>query len=390
MTGFRDGKVSTKAARATLRGRPALYTDYATDQAIWNTPAKRFWTAVLVLLVIAAPFLPFVSRSNQADLTQVFVLAIGGIGLNLLTGYAGQVSLGHAFFVGVGALTASVLGGAPTRNVVGLELDLLLWLPAAGLVAMVLGLLLAPLAARVRGLYLAILTLGLVFIGEHVFKELEMISGGQGVGRRAPDPTILGFGLYRPHELLGVQLDRETSWYLFCLVLLIVLAIMGRNLARSRMGRAFAAVRDRDIAAEVMGVSLLRTKVVAFGVSSFYAGIAGALLAVSFGQITPENFGGLGGLLLSVEFLAIVLIGGVATMSGSIIGAAFVVLMPQLVQAFAPSIPLIGDGTLLSVQQLEGVLFGALIVLFLILEPRGLFGLWFRIRNYWKAWPFSY
>jgi branched-chain amino acid transport system permease protein len=139
-----------------------------------------------------------------------------------------------------------------------------------------------------------------------------------------------------------------------------------------------------------MGVPLLKTKTIAFGVSSFYAGVCGGLLAVSYGQITPENFGGLGGLLLSVEFLAIILIGGVATISGSIIGAVFVVMMPRLVQNYAGSIPFIGDGTFLSIQQLEGILFGVLIVVFLVLEPRGLFGMWLRIRNYWKAWPFSY
>lgn len=381
---------TVRVSRAAKRGRPALYTEYAADQAILNTPAKKVWTALIVLAVLAAPFLPFVSRSQQADLTLVFIYAIGGIGLNLVTGYAGQVSLGHAFFIGIGAFTGAVLGGTSTQNVVGYELDLLIWLPAAGLLTGLVGLLIAPLAARVRGLYLAILTLGLVFLGEHLFKELSFISGGLGVGRRGPDPTIFGFGLYQPQEILGLQLTRETPFYLFCFLMLVVFGIAARNLARSRMGRAFAAVRDRDIAAEVMGVPLLRTKVVAFGVSSFYAGIAGALFSVSFGQITPENFGGLGGLLLSVEFLAVILIGGVATISGPIIGAAFVVLMPRLVQAYAGSIPLIGDGTLLSLQQLEGVLFGVLIVLFLVLEPRGLFGLWLRIRNYWKAWPFSY
>jgi branched-chain amino acid transport system permease protein len=390
MTEQSDKTIDSKASRATLRGRPMLYTEYARDQALLNTPAKRLWTFILVALVLAAPFLPFVTRSQQADLTLVFILAIGGIGLNLVTGYAGQVSLGHAFFVGVGAFTASALGGAPTQNVVGFELDLLIWLPVSGLVAAVIGFVLAPLAARVRGLYLAILTLGLVFIGEHLFKELRSISGGLGVGRRGPDPTIFGFGLYQPQEILGVQLSRETPFYLFCFALLILMGVLARNLARSRMGRAFAAVRDRDIAAEVMGVPLLKTKTIAFTVSSFYAGVCGGLLAVSFGQITPENFGGLGGLLLSVEFLAIILIGGVATISGSIIGAAFVVLMPRLVQNYAGDIPFIGDGTLLSIQQLEGILFGVLIVLFLVLEPRGLFGLWLRIRNYWKAWPFSY
>jgi branched-chain amino acid transport system permease protein len=385
-----SGPIDSKASRATLRGRPMLYTEYARDQSLLNTPAKRRWTVVLGLLVLAAPFLPFVSRSNLADISLVMVLAIGGIGLNLVTGYAGQVSLGHAFFVGIGAFTASTLGGSPTGTVIGYELDLLIWLPAAGLVAGVIGLLLAPLAARVRGLYLAILTLGLVFIGEHIFKTMIFISGGQGVGRRGPDPSILGFELYVPQEIFGVQLVREAPFYFFVFLLLVVMGVAARNLARSRMGRAFAAVRDRDIAAEVMGVPLLKTKTIAFGVSSFYAGVCGGLLAVSYGQITPENFGGLGGLLLSVEFLAIILIGGVATISGSIIGAVFVVMMPRLVQNYAGSIPFIGDGTFLSIQQLEGILFGVLIVVFLVLEPRGIFGMWLRIRNYWKAWPFSY
>ena len=381
---------TVKVSRAAKRGRPALYTQYASDQAIWNTPAKKLWSALLLLAVAALPFLPFVSRSQQADLTLVFILAIGAIGLNLVTGYAGQVSLGHAFFVGIGALTGSVIGGTATSNVIGYELDLLIWLPAAGIATALVGLLVAPLAARVRGLYLAILTLGLVFLGEHLFKELAFISGGLGVGRRGPTAEILGFGLYEPQTILGVDLTRETPFYLFCLLLLVGLGILARNLARSRMGRAFAAVRDRDIAAEVMGVPLLRTKVVAFTVSSFYAGIAGGLFAVQAGQITPENFGGLGGLLLSVEFLAIILIGGVATISGPIIGAVFVVMMPRLVEAYAGSIPFVGGGGLVSVQQLEGILFGVLIVVFLVLEPRGLYGMWMRIRNYWKAWPFSY
>ncbi|MCC5949123.1 MAG: branched-chain amino acid ABC transporter permease [Nitriliruptoraceae bacterium] len=378
------------SSRATLRGRPMLYTEYARDQALLNTPSKRLWTALLVITMFAMPFLPFITRSGLSDMTRLMALAIGAIGLNLVTGYAGQVSLGHAFFVGIGAFTGAALGGSPTTNVVGYELDLLIWLPAAGLVAGLVGLILAPLAARVRGLYLAILTLGLVFIGEHIFKEMVFISGGQGVGRRGPSPSILGFELYVPHEILGIQFVREAPFFYFVLILLIVMGVLARNLARSKMGRAFAAVRDRDIAAEVMGVPLLQTKVVAFGISSFYGGVCGALLAVAFGQLTPENFGGLGGLLLSVQFLAIILIGGVATISGPIIGASFVVLMPRLVQAYAGSIPFVGSGSLLSVQQLEGILFGVLIVLFLVLEPRGLFGLWLRVRNYWKAWPFSY
>jgi branched-chain amino acid transport system permease protein len=387
MTGQASTRIDPKASRATLRGRPELYTDYAADQAIWNTNAKKVWTVVIVALALALPFL--LNRDLTNLFTLVLIYAIGGIGLNLVTGYAGQVSLGHAFFLGLGAYTAAFFGGEATSSVRGLELDLLIWLPMAGIVPAVIGFLVAPLAARVRGLYLAILTLGLVFVGEHLFKEARTFTGGPGVGRAPAEPVVLGFNLYSRQTILGVELPRESIFYLFCLLLLIGLAILARNLARSRMGRAFAAVRDRDIAAEVMGVPLLRTKTLAFTLSSFYAGIAGGLLSVVIGRITPENWN----LLLSIDFLAVILIGGVATISGSIVGAAFVVLLPRVVEWASGYVPFIGGaagGGFLSVFQLQTILFGALIVVFIVVEPRGLFGLWLRIRNYWKAWPFSY
>lgn len=376
-----------KSRRSTLRGRPELYTDYAADQAMLNTRAKRWSVIALVLIMFAAPF--FLDRDWQNLLTIVFIYAIGGLGMNLVTGFAGQVSLGHAFFLGLGAYTAAYFGGVETMSVRGLELEMWIWLPMAGIVPMLVGLAVAPLAARVRGLYLAILTLGLVFIGEHIWKEMRSFTGGPGIGRRGAEPVIGGFHLYERHTLLGIDFDRETFFYLTCLVLLVVFAIAARNLARSRMGRSFAAVRDRDIAAEIMGVPLMRTKVLAFGVSSFYAGIAGGLLSVAFGQITGENWN----LLLSVDFLAIILIGGIATISGSIIGAAFIILLPRGVERLSEHVPFVGtaaDPGLMSVFQLQLVLFGALIIAVLIFEPRGIYGLWLRIRNYWKAWPFSY
>lgn len=387
MTSQPTSAPAPKASRVTLRGRPELYTDYAADMALLNTPAKRFWSALIVIGAFVLPF--FLDRNLTSLFTTVIIFAIASIGLNLVTGYAGQVSLGHAFFVGIGAYVGSALGGEATSSVVGYELDLLIWLPLAGLVPALVGWLVAPLAARVRGLYLAILTLGLLFLGEHVFKEWRSVTGGPGVGRAPAEPRILGFELYSRQTILGFELPRERVFYLFCLTLLIVLGVLARNLARSRMGRAFAAVRDRDIAAEVMGVPLLKTKQLAFTISSFYAGIAGALLVIVIGRVTPENWN----LFLSVEFLAAILIGGVATISGSIIGAAFVILMPRVVEWASGFIPFIGGaagGGFISVFQLQTILFGALIVLFLVLEPRGLFGLWLRIRNYWKAWPFSY
>jgi branched-chain amino acid transport system permease protein len=376
-----------RRSRTTLRGRPLLYTRYADEMAVFNTSTKRTWVVVLIAAMLVLPFA--LERDMVSLVSTVFVFAIGGIGLNLLTGYAGQVSLGHAFFLGLGAYTAAVLGGEQDGDVIGLGLDMAIWLPLAGLVPAAVGLAVAPLAARVRGLYLAILTLGLVFIGEHFFKEADSITGGAGVGRAPAEPVFLGVDLFVNREILGVRVDRFTVFYFTCFVIFLLLAFAARNLTRSRFGRAFAAVRDRDIAAEVMGVPLLRTKTLAFGVSSFYAGIAGALLSIIVGRITPENWN----LFLSIDFLAVVFIGGVATISGSILGAVFVVMLPKLVEELSVYVPIaggVGSGAPFTVFQLQTLIFGLLIVLFLVLEPRGLYGLWVRIRNYFKAWPFSY
>ncbi|MEX1178937.1 MAG: branched-chain amino acid ABC transporter permease [Nitriliruptor sp.] len=387
MTEQNDTPLAGVKRRIMRRGRPELYTRYASDQALLNTPGKRSGVGLLLLLALALPFL--VSRDITSLMATAFIFAIGAIGLNLVTGYAGQVSLGHAFFVGLGAYTAAFVGTPASGSLRGLGLEMWAWLPAAGLVAALVGFLVAPLAARVRGLYLAILTLGLVFIGEHLFKELRSFTGGPGIGRRAAAPVLFGFDFNAPQTVLGIDLTASQLYYVFSLVMLVLFAIGARNLARSKMGRAFAAVRDRDIAAEVMGVQLTKTKVLAFTVSSFYAGVCGGLLAVTYGQPTPENFN----LNLSVIFLAMILVGGVATISGAITGAVVIQMLPRFVQwlsEFVPGISRSSQGGVISVDQLEGILFGVLIVVFLVIEPRGLFGLWLRIRNYWKAWPFSY
>lgn len=375
-----------QASRSVRRGRPLLYTSYSADQALLNTPAKRWWTGVLLVIVIAAPFLIAADLVYLLNLAVIY--AIAGIGLNLLTGYAGQISLGHAFFVGLGAYTAAVLGGAPGASTWGLGLDLAIVLPAAAIVPGVVGLIVAPLATRVRGLYLAVLTLGLLILGEHLFKIMVPITGGQGVGRGVAERTLFGADLSATYAIGPVLLPPDASLYLLSLVLLIVLGVGARNLTRGRYGRAFAAVRDRDIAAEVMGVNLLRTKTLAFVLSSAYAGIAGALFSILVGRIAPEQWN----LFLSIDFLAVIVIGGIATISGTIIGACFVVLVPRVLEeltAVAPWLSVSGGGVL-NVFQLQTIVFGVLIIVFITLEPRGLFGLWTRVRNYFKAWPFSY
>jgi branched-chain amino acid transport system permease protein len=340
---------------------------------------------VLLVGLMLSPFV--LARELAGQLTLAFGAAIGAIGLNLVTGYAGQVSLGHAFFLGLGAYTASVVGGVPDFRVVGLEMSMLLWLPAAGIVAAIAGLLVSPLAFRLRGLYLAIVTLGLVFIGEHLFREAQFLTGGAGVGRAAAVPTLFGINLDSPP--VGWRVTGPQAMYFLLLLVLILMAIAAKNLVRGRVGRAFAAVRDRDVAAEIMGIPLGKYKALAFTISSFYAGVAGALLFTLTGYLEPGSFN----LLLSVQYIAMVLIGGAGTIAGSIMGAAFVSLLPRFVQELPRFVPFIesgGGSGFLTIQQVEQILYGVLIGLFVIFEPRGLFGLWIRFRNYLKAWPFSY
>jgi branched-chain amino acid transport system permease protein len=352
--------------------------------ALLNTGSKKVALGLLLFAGVAMPFL--VDDLELQNLATALVTAVGVIGLGLVTGYAGQVSLGHAFFLGVGAYTAAVLGGDPDRDVIGFGItEILIWLPAAGIVAAVAGAIVAPLAVRLRGLYLAIVTLGLVFVGGYIFNEWRQVTGGQGVGRAMPQPTLLGYEL-------GVADDfftREQKLYWLMLAVLVVLAFAARNIARSRVGRAFTAIRDRDIAAGVMGVNLFRYKMVAFAASSFYAGVCGALLYVVPGYFVPNSSFNLE---VSILFIAMLLVGGVGTISGAILGAFFFSYLPVLTRMLPDLIPGLSANAAITpnIYQLDRVLYGALLIAFLIFEPRGLFGIWLRMRNYWKAWPFSY
>jgi branched-chain amino acid transport system permease protein len=370
---------------STRLGRPQLYLSYGQDMALLNTPAKRWWTLVLVLVAVLLPFM--LQDDLLAVLATAFVAAIGAIGLNLVTGYAGQVSLGHAFFLGLGAYTAATLSGDPdSTRLIGFGITSLpIWLLASGLVAGLAGLIVAPLAARLRGLYLAVVTLGLVFIGEHLFKHWRDLTGGVGVGRPAAVPELFGIQF----AVDGEFFTKSQKLYLLMFALLVIFGVLARNLVRSRIGRALAAVRDRDLAAEVIGVDVTRYKMIAFAVSSFYAGVAGALLYVMIGFVEPGSFN----LALSVQYIAMILVGGVATISGSVLGAMFITLLPRVTRELPAVLPFISSSSTsggITVFQVETILYGLLIIGFLIFEPRGLFGIWIRIRTYWKSWPFSH
>lgn len=366
----------------TVRGRPELYTSYRQDTALFNTRGKQLGVGLIVLVAV---FLPFNLNDELLRIAGIgLILAVGAIGLNLVTGYAGQVSLGHAFFVGVGAYTAAVISGDPDGRYYGYGYTFApLWILGAGLVAALCGAIVAPLATRLRGLYLAIVTLGLVFIGEYFFSEWQDLSGGASVGRDAAHPVLFGADF-----TVDGAYTEEQKLYWLALGTLLLLALLARNLVRSRIGRAFAAVRDRDVAAGVMGVHLGRYKLIAFTVSSFYAGVAGSLLFVANGYFAPEAFG----LLLSVQFIAMVLIGGAATISGSIMGALLIAFLPKIAGQLPDLVPWISQSPTdhPNVFEFEQGMYGVLIIAFLLFEPRGLFGIWTRIRTYWKSFPFSY
>lgn len=393
-----------------MRHRPGLIADYRADMAIFRSNVQRAWFVALVLLVPflgAGGSLPILPGALSLQLEGEFLIlgvaaafaSIGAIGLNIVSGFAGQVSLGHAFFLGVGAFTAAAFGGAPrligSGDLIALELDMAIWLPVAGLVAALAGFIVSPVAFRLKGLYLAFVTIGLLFFGGLIFKEWTSLTGGLGLGRDAAIPRLFGFRIDESGEVLGVFLSGDQKLFLFGFAVLLIMAFAAKNLARSKLGRALSAVRDREIAAEMMGIPLARYKMIAFVVSSFYAGIAGALLFIIVGRLEPGVFSDAPGFLLSVRYIAMVLIGGIATISGSIMGAVFITFLPRIVRWLA-GFALFGfiseapTGGFLSATQFEQILFGGVLVGFLMLEPLGLYGIWIRVRNYWKAWPFSY
>lgn len=361
-----------------------LITRYEHDLRLFPTWASKAGVALLVVLWLTIPM----NMTDYQLLVLVFagIAAIGGIGLNLLTGYTGQVSLGHAFFLGVGAYAGAYVGdewGMP----------LIVWLPTAALVAGVIGAVIGPFALRLRGQYLGIVTLGLVFLGLHVFENWNSVTGGNTGRSTGGAPTTIGPFDIAALEVGGQAYTTEQSYFWFVWALVGLVALLAKNIVRSRPGRAMQAVRDRDLAAEVVGVSLARTKVGAFAVSSALAGLAGALYASFQGAVNPENFT----LLVSIQYIAVVIVGGVGTIFGAVLGALLVGPVQRIVETASRNqdLPFVsgdagGAEGIIAVASLNRMIFGALIIVFLIFEPRGLAAIWLRLKAYFKAWPFSY
>jgi branched-chain amino acid transport system permease protein len=361
----------TRNHRMTLR--------YEDDLRLWRGGWAKAGLAVLVAVYLLAPFV--VSEFWLSVLDYAGIAAVGAIGLNLLTGSTGQVSLGHAAFVGLGAYMAGVLGA-------DLGLPLPLWLLGAGVVGGAIGGLIGPFALRLRGNYLVIVTLGLVFVAEHVFQNWPGLSGGS-AGRNISAPATLGVD-FNSLTVGSEVLTRNASWFWLIWGVVALCALAVKNILRSRPGRALQAVRDRDLAAEVIGVSLARYKVGAFVISSALAGMAGALFGAFQQYVSTSEWN----LFLSIQYVAIIIVGGLGSVFGAVIGAVFVGSLPRIIEEYSGSLPGVaadaGSEGVITVFALNQMLFGALIVAFLVVEPHGLAAIWARIKTYFRSWPFTY
>jgi branched-chain amino acid transport system permease protein len=344
-------------------------TTYAADMALYPLPIARWTVAAIAVVMCMAPFV--LHEYYVSILNLILVATVGALGLNILVGYTGQISIGHAAFMSVGAYTAANLA---TR------LDLPFWvtLPAGGLMAAVIGAIVGIPSLRIKGLYLAIATLAGQLIIEWTINRVPWISGGVQASIEVARPA-----------LFGMQLKTQGQLYWF-LLFFAVLAIVGTlNLVRSRIGRAFVAIRDQDIAAEIIGINIFRYKLLAFAISSFYAGVTGVLYTYYLGIANYEQFT----IITSIDYLAMIIIGGLGSILGSILGAAFVTLLPIAIRLFMESwgaVLFAGADINNLIPNLRLIGFGGLIILFLVLEPEGLNRLWRNVRNYFRVWPFSY
>ena len=338
---------------------------YAQDMAIFRT--KTHWVLLLVLLVIlfTAPLYWGNYWLGVANLIGITIIA--ATGLNILTGYCGQLSIGHAGFIAVGAYTAAVLTNR-------LELPFLVGLICAGLIAGLIGMIFGIPSLRVKGFYLAITTIAAQFIIIWVINHWTSVTGGFN-GISVP-PASIG----------GITFISQTSQFYLIMVITVLVIFLAKNLARTRVGRAFVAVRDNDLAAEVMGINLFRYKLIAFFIGCFLAGIAGSLLAHWIGFMNAENFT----LIDSILYIGMIIIGGLGTVTGPIFGAIFIRMLQQGITFIAPVLESTFALPAGFTTGIGPMVFGLAIILFLILEPRGLAHRWQLFKASYRLWPFSY
>jgi branched-chain amino acid transport system permease protein len=344
-------------------------TSYRADMTIMPTRNSRIALLLGIALLACAPLV--LDRYALHILINIGFMGIAALGLNILVGFTGQISIGHAAFFGFGAFASAWLHES-------FHIPVILCIPLAGLMTAVVGLVFGAPAARLKGLYLAIATLAAQFILEDFFARAQWFSGGV-AGRITEPVTIAGFAF-----------DRDESYFYVVLVAVILMFGAAANLMRTRDGRALVAVRDHYLSAEMMGINLAYYRTLSFGIASFYAGVGGALYAHYLLFVSVEAFN----ILFSIQFLGMVIIGGLGSVMGSLMGAAFMVVLPEAVQALAAQLQggaidrALKLGTAISF--LREMAIGAAIILFLIFEPDGLARRWRLIKAYWKLYPFSH
>jgi branched-chain amino acid transport system permease protein len=328
--------------------RDELKRDYREDLAFFEGPRSRYAAAAFVA-AIAAYALLLAEGFALYLLTTLALFVIAAHGLNLLVGYAGQISLGQAAFLAIGAYTHVILYtlGGP------LPLTAL----AGALLAGAAGLLVGLPALRLKGPYLAVATLGFQVGVDQALGRWEAVTGGR-----------MGLGVPAP-EILGLRIGSVRPYFFVCFVVAAAITFAVGNLARSRVGRAFSAIRDNETAAEAMGIDPARYKTLAFAVSAAITGLAGALYAHLFDRLSPQHFT----LLMSIELLVMVVVGGLASILGSILGAALLVLLPH---------------ALSGLRDFQSIFIGAILIAVLLFEPMGLRGRWLRLKRYFLVWPF--
>ncbi len=316
-------------------------------------------------LIVAAIALPFVIGDFfLGEVTNVLIWAIAGLGLMLLTGQTGQASLGHAAFLAVGCYSCIIL----MEN----GLPFLLAFPACGIITGIVGMLFSIPAVRLHGIYLAIATMALSILADDIIVMLEPWTGG--VAGKDPDPIVI-FG----HEINRWVNIRDFYWLVLAVAILCTLAY--RNLLRSPLGRAFAAVRDSEVSATAMGVHITFTKALAFGLSCAITGLAGALMGFYAGAVTNETFS----IVISISLLMMIVIGGLGSIHGAFFGAIIVAFLPQALSILKNAI---GGGGV-AIPGLETGVFGMILILFIMFEPMGIYGRWLKIRTWFELFPFA-
>src|SRR5438552_2200824 len=349
-------------------------TSYRSDMALYTLPLAKItvWVTLGLLLLLPLPLMLGNNEHAMSIVNTIALAAIGAIGLNILNGYTGQISLGQGAFMAVGGYTAAILS---SRYGMPFWFGIL----AGGSMAALIGTLFGIPSLRIKGLYLAIATLAAQLIIEWTINHVHWIGGGAQSSIYVETPTFL-----------GLAFSNEFRRYYLILTFFLLAYFAAQNLVRSRVGRAFIAIRDRDVAAEIIGVNIFKYKLLAFAVSSFYAGVAGALWTYYLRIANYEHFT----LTTSVSYLAMIIIGGLGSVLGSVFGAIVITLLPiVLVYVVEGGAALLGfkyAAIADFLANLRLITFGGLIILFLAIEPEGLFRMWGNVKRYFRLWPYSY